>query len=1536
MDRERGRVRVRHALVRDVAYGQIPRAERAAKHRVVAGWIESLGRPDDHAEMLAYHWESALELVRASGGTDARLEEHVRRRSPRQVTVPPLNAYAAAAGHYTAPWSSRRGRRSGAPVQAGRGAVQHQRRRLGKHSNRRGTHSASGDTPTAASAEAILARSHGTAAIIDRCRRISGRQRPRRGDRRRSASPGFSHGRPVSRCSPATSATRTMRYDAPGCARDRGTHRRLTISASMRSPPSGRQGEQGRHRRTARARTRGRDGRSAGSPLLAGALNNLAVVLDPDLAFVAHSSAKPRSGRALRRRPTSPASLVETSSPSAAFAGSGTRPECRGRLHRGMRARHPAPARGPHPPVSGLHEAGARGARRRSRRPRRALELARAAVATPDTMVPALVRTAWARLRLGHVEEAHALFTEAMPLLERCRSRAHGRSRGGSRPRRHGVGSSHAEQRADDARHRAMLAVVDGNFGAAARLYGEAGIRSSKPSRDSAVRSNSSPMAGVPRASAELERALAFYRPVGATLFVERGERLLEEGDGMAQPRRERKVVTVVFCDLVGFTARAESMDPEDVEAMLAPVPRARPLGARAPRRHGREVHRRRGDGALRRAGRTRGRPRARRARCARDPRLRGRGGASSCASASPPARRSSGSTPAPRPARAWPPATSSTRRRASRARRPVNGVLVDETTYRATRTAVDYEDAEPSRRRARPSRSPSGRRSTAHSRFGVDVAHEARAELVGRERELGVIRDAFERARHERTPQLLTLVGVPGIGKSRLVYELSAHRRRRPGAHHLAPGPLPRVRRRGHAVGARRDRQGAGRHRRAGHAGRDRAEAPPGRRRRARRYRRRGVGRVAAARARRPRRRGASSAATAGARRSPPGGASSRRWPSSARSWSSFEDLHWADESLLDFVDELVDWVTDVPLLVVATARPELLERRPGWGGGKLNATTLALAPLSEEQTARAHRAAPRAARCCAAESQQALLERAGGNPLYAEQFAELYLEQGSTDELAATGDAPGHHRRPPRRACSDRRRSCCATLPSSARCSGRAALATRRRRVPNGTSTRSSARASYAARSARRVEGETEFAFAHALVRDVAYGQIARADRAEKHRARRRVDRGPRPPGGPRRDARLPLALGARARPGRRAGDGELAERARLALRDAGDRAFALNAFRPRPRSTTEALELWPDDDPSAPSSCFDEHARCTSGDERRQNALEEARDALLAVGDTEPRGRGRGVSRAGGLVPGRARRRRAAPRACRGARRGDAASAVARRVCSCSRPAAEMLGRQEEAIASREEALAMAEELELDELRAHALTTIGIGEEPRRADDAGDAELEQRARDRPGGRLADRSDDRSTTSASWPIWEGTCRRAEELYLEAQRMAERFGDSDGLRFVRGNLLFGSTSAGALGRGDRGRRRFIAECDDVAALPGGTRARRAAVIRLARGDIDGAREDSRPRARARSRAQGSTRLLPALGSLSGTVATYAEVGRRRGEALALGGADSLPRTGSPRVATPPRTHRGQSSDARRVSRRIVQELGRRRARGRT
>src|SRR5881409_3086887 len=65
------------------------------------------------------------------------------------------------------------------------------------------------------------------------------------------------------------------------------------------------------------------------------------------------------------------------------------------------------------------------------------------------------------------------------------------------------------------------------------------------------------------------------------------------------------------------------------------------------------------------------------------------------------------------------------------------------------------------------------------------------------------------------------------------------------------------------------------------------------------------------------------------------------------------FEDLHWADDTLLDFIDELTTRSTGVPLLVLCTARPELQANRPTWGAGRANALTLSLPPLTGEQTA-------------------------------------------------------------------------------------------------------------------------------------------------------------------------------------------------------------------------------------------------------------------------------------------------------------------------------------------------------------------------------------------------------------------------------------------------------------------------------------------------------------------------------------------------------------------------------------------------------
>ena len=92
-----------HVLVRDVAYGQIPRAARADKHVRAAGWVESLGRPADHAEMLAHHYLSALELSRAADQDTAALVPRARgalhAAGDRAIA---LNALPAAAGYYRA------------------------------------------------------------------------------------------------------------------------------------------------------------------------------------------------------------------------------------------------------------------------------------------------------------------------------------------------------------------------------------------------------------------------------------------------------------------------------------------------------------------------------------------------------------------------------------------------------------------------------------------------------------------------------------------------------------------------------------------------------------------------------------------------------------------------------------------------------------------------------------------------------------------------------------------------------------------------------------------------------------------------------------------------------------------------------------------------------------------------------------------------------------------------------------------------------------------------------------------------------------------------------------------------------------------------------------------------------------------------------------------------------------------------------------------------------------------------------------------
>src|SRR5262249_15509309 len=107
------------------------------------------------------------------------------------------------------------------------------------------------------------------------------------------------------------------------------------------------------------------------------------------------------------------------------------------------------------------------------------------------------------------------------------------------------------------------------------------------------------------------------------------------------------------------------------------------------------------------------------------------------------------------------------------------------------------------------------------------------------------------------------------------------------------------------------------------------------------------------------------------------------------------FEDLHWGDDAQLDFIEHLVDWATDVPLLTICTARPELYERRPSWGGGRPNSTTIALSPLSADETSQLIESLlPDAV--LPPRTDARLLANCGGNPLYAEEFVRMLSDRG------------------------------------------------------------------------------------------------------------------------------------------------------------------------------------------------------------------------------------------------------------------------------------------------------------------------------------------------------------------------------------------------------------------------------------------------------------------------------------------------------------------------------------------------------------
>jgi class 3 adenylate cyclase/tetratricopeptide (TPR) repeat protein len=106
-----------------------------------------------------------------------------------------------------------------------------------------------------------------------------------------------------------------------------------------------------------------------------------------------------------------------------------------------------------------------------------------------------------------------------------------------------------------------------------------------------------------------------------------------------------------------------------------------------------------------------------------------------------------------------------------------------------------------------------------------------------------------------------------------------------------------------------------------------------------------------------------------------------------------ALDDIHWADEGLLDFIEHVADWAQG-PIMVVATARAELFETRPTWGGGKRNATSLYLEPLSAaEGETMLEELLPGP---LGAELKRTIVERSEGNPLYVEEIVRKLIDDG------------------------------------------------------------------------------------------------------------------------------------------------------------------------------------------------------------------------------------------------------------------------------------------------------------------------------------------------------------------------------------------------------------------------------------------------------------------------------------------------------------------------------------------------------------
>jgi class 3 adenylate cyclase len=418
----------------------------------------------------------------------------------------------------------------------------------------------------------------------------------------------------------------------------------------------------------------------------------------------------------------------------------------------------------------------------------------------------------------------------------------------------------------------------------------------------------------------------------------------------------------------------------------------------------------------------------------------------------------------------------------------PPGTILVGEETHRAIRRSIRCEPVDPVVAKGKSEPIPAWAAVEVVSPLAV---RPAVLTFVGRDAELGLLRNVWTRVVGERRPHLVTILGEPGIGKSRLADELAADVRPS-GGQTFTVRELPYEQSSGHEAFAQLVRQIAGIF--------ESDPAPVVQAKLGEAVGRLGVSDPELLRL---------LSVFAG---SPEAVADDRRalFDAARRLVEAlaadeptlivFDDVHWAHPSTLDLLTSLSSRTGDAPVLFLALARPELLDLRPTWGGGLSSATTIALEPLP---AAAAHWLVSGLVPDQDPEMAARIETTAGGNPLFIEELAA------SMTEGTARGDA----------------------LPTTVR----AMIAARLDALPReerhllfdasviGTSFWAGPLGSLGGatdgiddileslerrdliRAARTstVEGEREYRFRHILIRDVAYATLPRRIRRERHEA-------------------------------------------------------------------------------------------------------------------------------------------------------------------------------------------------------------------------------------------------------------------------------------------------------------------------------------------------------------------------------------------------------------------------------------------------